>query len=144
MVALLLACSAEGSDTPSDASSSTSATDTTSVDEPPTISPDDFEPCGASLNDGCVEGEDHCICGPQCAEYGPAGAPGRCLPGAFFTLCTQTYVCVIPCSEDTDCPDPNMVCRACPEDIEDACSSLGNYAAPELNGGPMMCSYPAD
>jgi len=101
----------------------------------------DFDRCGALVDEACVVGEDHCICGPRCSEYGPAGAPGRCDPGEFVALCTQTYVCVIPCSVDEDCPDAAMVCRACPEDVADACLSLGEYFLPEFNGGTMMCSY---
>ncbi len=128
----------------------TTSTSTTSTWEPdPGLEVDDFARCGADASDpACILSDDTCICGPGCNEFGPAGVPGRCPLGEFQALCPGDtgvpYVCIISCTTDADCPDPEMVCRPCPEPFVHACTSLGYWGAPETpyNWGPDMCTWP--
>jgi len=122
-----------------------------SAPEPPPDEPIDvmdFSRCDGSERDPlCIATDETCICGPGCFEYGPAGAPGRCPLGPFVALCPggedTPYVCVIPCTVDGDCPDPQMVCRACPPAFEYACLHLGSfYEQAGFNAGPLMCTWP--
>lgn len=113
--------------------------------EPETIDASDFSRCSpGELDDGCVEGDGHCVCGPGCSEYGPAGVPGRCPLGEYYAVCSEVYTCIVTCTEDAECPDPDMVCRPCPEEIFYGCRDLGSIGIDEgYNGGDMMCTYAA-
>lgn len=108
----------------------------------------DFSRCDdAEREPQCIGTDETCICGPGCLEYGPAGVSGRCPLGEFAALCPggsdAPYVCIIPCTDDTDCPDPDMVCRPCPAPFEQACLHLGTfYESAGLNSGLSMCTWP--
>src|SRR5690606_29468105 len=115
----------------------------------PMIDVMDFSRCdGEERDPQCVVTDETCICGPQCQEYGPAGYPGRCPLGDFAALCPgdtaeAPYTCIIPCTIDSDCPDPQMVCRPCPDSLQMACADLGSFhAGSGLNAGPDMCTWP--
>lgn len=92
----------------------------------------------------CVQTPDGSVCGPQCLEYGPGFAPGRCPPSAVQgqSICPldddTPGVCLLMCDVDADCPDPGMRCVACPEPFASACTNL--WAFSEL--GPRMCVWP--
>ncbi|MCX4243133.1 hypothetical protein [Paraliomyxa miuraensis] len=117
------------------------------VEPEPEIDIMEFSRCGGTERDPlCIATDETCICGPACLEYGPAGFPGRCPFGDFAALCPgdfdTPYVCIIPCTVDTDCPDPEMVCRPCPAAFEHACLDLGNfYEGAGLNSGFSMCTW---
>lgn len=111
---------------------------------------DPYPRCDGSEDDAkCIATEDTCICGLGglgCSEYGPPWAPGRCPEGDFYALCSSAedaYVCIISCTEDSDCPDPDMVCRPCPGAFAEHCLSLGELGAEVgLNAGTSMCTWP--
>jgi len=98
--------------------------------------------CG--FNQLCVQTEGASICGPECYEYGPGPAPGRCPPSPvqLQSICPWDNevpgVCLIMCEDMSDCPDPGMVCVACPEPFLGACNGLWGF-----NGtGPNICAWP--
>jgi len=95
----------------------------------------------------CVQAEGASICGPECYEYGPGPAPGRCpsSPVQRQSICPLDHennevpgVCLIMCGDTTDCPDPGMVCVTCPEPFQAACNALWPFS----ETGPNICAWP--
>ncbi len=95
----------------------------------------------------CVQSEGASICGPQCYEFGPGPAAGRCPQSPFQvqTICTMDHdqqempgVCLITCGDASHCPDPGMVCVTCPDLYKYACDSLWQFAGT----GPNICAWP--
>jgi hypothetical protein len=92
----------------------------------------------------CVQSEGASICGPECYEYGPGFA--RCQESAFkdqmacpWGVDDKAGVCLILCGDASHCPDPGMVCVACPEHYKMACDAFWMVA----ETGPNICAWPA-
>jgi len=120
----------------------------TSEPAPPDDGLGEYGPCPQGNEcERCVQTEDGSICGPRCHEYGPGWAPGRCPETAVqrSTLCPLDHaqntgdVCLIRCGDAAPCPDPKMLCVACPEPFVFACASFADWP----DGGPGMCIWPA-
>lgn len=93
----------------------------------------------------CVQSEGASICGPECYEYGPGFA--RCQESAFrdqmacpWGVDDKPGVCLILCGDASHCPDPGMVCVACPEHYKQACDAFWMVA----ETGPNICAWPAE
>lgn len=93
----------------------------------------------------CVQAEGASVCGPECYEYGPGTAPGRCPKSAIQeqSICPSAKdvpnVCLIMCEATADCPDPGMVCVACPAPFMTACEALWVFS----ETGPNICAWPS-
>lgn len=132
----------------SSSSSSSSSTGTSTTTAGSDDGLEQYGPCTGDDDcfDGlCIQSEGAAICGPQCPEYGPGPAAGRCPEGAVQsqTICSWTDqvpgACLIMCEDAAGCPDPGMVCVTCPEPFLSACENLWYFT---IGKGPNICAWP--
>ena len=93
--------------------------------------------------EACAQSEGASVCGPLCYELGPGfvrcpESPVQeqsiCVWGADYT----NTMCLIMCGEDSHCPDPGMVCVACPEQYKGDCDNLWVFT----EKGRDICAWP--
>ena len=84
------------------------------------------------------------MCGPACYELGPGFVRCPESPIQEQSICAwedehTNAMCLIMCAEDSHCPDPGMVCVACPERYKAACDNLWVFT----EKGRDICAWPA-
>ncbi len=94
--------------------------------------------------EACAQSEGASVCGPRCYELGPgfARCPESPVQGQSICVWGADYadaMCLIMCGEDSHCPDPGMVCVACPEQYKGHCHNLWVFT----EKGENICAWPA-